>query len=105
MGYVAKDAKNRRGMDCTSTVLISIHCVKLDAVICLGAYAVHKNMLQILFSKCFFTLCVFFILACHVLDCPHNLSYDVINTIGQAFELRYKMFLDDPPQLLTTPKR
>ncbi|CAB3978436.1 SHC-transforming 1-like [Paramuricea clavata] len=43
--------------------------------------------------------------ACHVLDCPQSLSYDVINTIGQAFELRYKMFLDDPPQLLPVPRR
>lgn len=51
-----------------------------------------------------FTLRSFF-LACHVLDCPQNLSYDVINTIGQAFELRYKMFLDNPPELLPVPQR
>nr|1N3H_A Chain A, SHC Transforming protein [Homo sapiens]1OY2_A Chain A, SHC transforming protein [Homo sapiens] len=31
--------------------------------------------------------------ACHILECPEGLAQDVISTIGQAFELRFKQYL------------
>ncbi|XP_048583569.1 SHC-transforming protein 1 isoform X2 [Nematostella vectensis] len=41
--------------------------------------------------------------ACHVCDCGGELAYDVINTVGQAFEIRFKMFLQNPPQAMEVP--
>lgn len=38
--------------------------------------------------------------ACHILECPNGLSQDVINTIGQAFELRFKQYLKNPIALM-----
>ncbi|XP_075217003.1 SHC-adaptor protein isoform X1 [Lycorma delicatula] len=35
--------------------------------------------------------------ACYVLECGGGLAQDVITTIGQAFELRFKQFLTLPP--------
>lgn len=35
---------------------------------------------------------------CHVLECGGGLAQDVITTIGQAFELRFKQFLANKPQ-------
>lgn len=43
--------------------------------------------------------------ACFVLDCGGGLAYDVINTIGQAFEIRFKMFLQNPPLATEVPER
>lgn len=34
--------------------------------------------------------------ACYVLECGGGLAQDVITTVGQAFELRYKEFLTRP---------
>ncbi|KAM9311883.1 SHC-transforming protein 4 [Gastrophryne carolinensis] len=34
--------------------------------------------------------------ACHILECPNTKAQEVINTIGQAFELRFKQFLKSP---------
>ncbi|XP_063782112.1 SHC-transforming protein 4 isoform X2 [Pseudophryne corroboree] len=34
--------------------------------------------------------------ACHILECPNSKAQEVINTIGQAFELRFKQFLKSP---------
>lgn len=39
--------------------------------------------------------------ACHILECPEGLAQDVISTIGQAFELRFKQYLRNPPKLVT----
>ncbi|XP_041366256.1 SHC-transforming protein 1-like isoform X2 [Gigantopelta aegis] len=36
--------------------------------------------------------------ACHVLECGGGLSEDVVTTIGQAFELRFKMYLNKKPK-------
>lgn len=42
--------------------------------------------------------------ACHVFDCP-EVSHLVLSTIGQAFELRYKLYLNQPtPNALTVPE-
>ena len=42
--------------------------------------------------------------ACHVFDCP-EVSHLVLSTIGQAFELRYKLYLNQPtPNALTIPE-
>ncbi|CAD5123728.1 unnamed protein product [Dimorphilus gyrociliatus] len=30
---------------------------------------------------------------CHILECGNKSSHDILNTLGQAFELRYKQFL------------
>ncbi|XP_024947119.1 SHC-transforming protein 1 isoform X2 [Cephus cinctus] len=35
--------------------------------------------------------------ACYVLECGGGLAQDVISTVGQAFELRFKEFLTKPP--------
>ncbi|KAM7152015.1 SHC-transforming protein 4 isoform 2-T2 [Macrochelys suwanniensis] len=40
--------------------------------------------------------------ACHILECPNGMAQDVINTIGQAFELRFKQYLKNPPTLITS---
>ncbi|XP_051039458.1 SHC-transforming protein 4 [Phodopus roborovskii] len=34
--------------------------------------------------------------ACHILECHSGMAQDVISTIGQAFELRFKQFLKNP---------
>ncbi|EHH27304.1 SHC-transforming protein 4 [Macaca thibetana thibetana] len=34
--------------------------------------------------------------ACHILECHNGMAQDVINTIGQAFELRFKQYLKNP---------
>uniref|UniRef100_A0A9L0S2S4 SHC adaptor protein 4 n=1 Tax=Equus caballus TaxID=9796 RepID=A0A9L0S2S4_HORSE len=34
--------------------------------------------------------------ACHILECRNGMAQDVINTIGQAFELRFKQYLKNP---------
>lgn len=43
--------------------------------------------------------------ACHVLRCVDGLAQDVINTIGQAFELRFKEYLKNPPRAVTPMDR
>uniref|UniRef100_A0A8C0J4J2 SHC adaptor protein 4 n=1 Tax=Chelonoidis abingdonii TaxID=106734 RepID=A0A8C0J4J2_CHEAB len=40
--------------------------------------------------------------ACHILECPSGMAQDVINTIGQAFELRFKQYLKNPSTLITS---
>uniref|UniRef100_A0A8D0H328 SHC adaptor protein 4 n=1 Tax=Sphenodon punctatus TaxID=8508 RepID=A0A8D0H328_SPHPU len=40
--------------------------------------------------------------ACHILECPNGIAQDVINTIGQAFELRFKQYLKNPSALITS---
>ncbi|XP_025770974.1 SHC-transforming protein 1 [Puma concolor] len=42
---------------------------------------------------------------CHILECPEGLAQDVISTIGQAFELRFKQYLRNPPKLVTPHDR
>lgn len=43
--------------------------------------------------------------ACFVVDCGGGLAYDVINTVGQAFEIRFKLFLQNPPLATEVPER
>ncbi|KAL3867250.1 hypothetical protein ACJMK2_044466 [Sinanodonta woodiana] len=43
--------------------------------------------------------------ACHVLECGGGLAEDVITTIGQAFELRFKEYLRKQPKPVTLPDR
>ena len=45
--------------------------------------------------------------ACHVIECGGNLAQDVITTLGQAFELRFKHYLAQRqlPQPVTVPER
>ncbi|XP_072726990.1 SHC-transforming protein 4 isoform X2 [Ciconia boyciana] len=40
--------------------------------------------------------------ACHILECPNGMAQEVINTIGQAFELRFKQYLKNPSSLVTS---
>ncbi|XP_032838939.2 SHC-transforming protein 4 isoform X2 [Tyto alba] len=40
--------------------------------------------------------------ACHILECPNEMAQEVINTIGQAFELRFKQYLKNPSSLVTS---
>nr|XP_006005425.1 PREDICTED: SHC-transforming protein 3 [Latimeria chalumnae] len=43
--------------------------------------------------------------ACHILECCDGLAQDVISTIGQAFELRFKQYLQCPSKLPTLHDR
>uniref|UniRef100_A0A8C0C1T3 SHC adaptor protein 4 n=1 Tax=Buteo japonicus TaxID=224669 RepID=A0A8C0C1T3_9AVES len=43
--------------------------------------------------------------ACHILECPNGMAQEVINTIGQAFELRFKQYLKNPSGLVTSNER
>lgn len=43
--------------------------------------------------------------SCHVLECGGGLSEDVITTIGQAFELRFKEYLKKQPKPVHLPTR
>lgn len=43
--------------------------------------------------------------ACFVLECGGGLAQDVITTIGQAFELRYKQFMKKTPSTSPTDER
>ncbi|XP_031978977.1 SHC-transforming protein 4 isoform X2 [Corvus moneduloides] len=40
--------------------------------------------------------------ACHILECPNGMAQEVINTIGQAFELRFRQYLKNPSSLVTS---
>lgn len=37
--------------------------------------------------------------ACHILECCDGLAQDVIGSIGQAFELRFKQYLQCPSKV------
>ncbi|XP_003227676.4 SHC-transforming protein 4 isoform X2 [Anolis carolinensis] len=43
--------------------------------------------------------------ACHILECPTGVAQEVINTIGQAFELRFKQYLKNPSAVITSNER
>ncbi|NWT83405.1 SHC3 protein, partial [Lanius ludovicianus] len=43
--------------------------------------------------------------ACHILECCDGLAQDVISTIGQAFELRFKQYLQCPSKTPNFPDR
>ncbi|XP_061101289.1 SHC-transforming protein 1-like isoform X1 [Conger conger] len=43
--------------------------------------------------------------AVHILECPEGLAQEVIHTIGQAFELRFRQFLKNPSSLIATKQR
>ncbi|XP_078531768.1 SHC-transforming protein 3 [Lissotriton helveticus] len=43
--------------------------------------------------------------ACHILECCNGLAQDVISTIGQAFELRFKQYLRCPSKMPAFPDR
>lgn len=43
--------------------------------------------------------------ACQVLECGGGLAEDVITTVGQAFELRFKEYLKNQPKPVTAPDR
>ncbi|KAK1120153.1 hypothetical protein AOXY_G38755 [Acipenser oxyrinchus oxyrinchus] len=43
--------------------------------------------------------------ACHILECPDGLAQEVISAIGQAFELRFRQFLNNPLPLMTPQDR
>ncbi|XP_060550018.1 SHC-transforming protein 2-like [Pantherophis guttatus] len=43
--------------------------------------------------------------ACHILECCDGLAQSIINTVGQAFELRFKQYLHSPPQTVASQER
>lgn len=43
-----------------------------------------------------------FVLACHILECPHGRASEVLNSIGQAFEARFRQLLSQTSTLLST---
>ncbi|XP_024150596.1 SHC-transforming protein 3 [Oryzias melastigma] len=40
--------------------------------------------------------------ACHILECPHGRASEVLNSIGQAFETRFRQLLSQTSTLLST---
>uniref|UniRef100_A0A3Q1F9W5 SHC adaptor protein 4 n=1 Tax=Acanthochromis polyacanthus TaxID=80966 RepID=A0A3Q1F9W5_9TELE len=40
--------------------------------------------------------------ACHILECPQGRGSEVINSIGRAFETRFRQLLSQTPSLLST---
>lgn len=70
----------------------------LYGVVLLSFLHLGENQLIFAFLFLFWT-------ACFVVDCGGGLAYDVINTIGQAFEIRFKMFLQNPPLATEVPER
>ncbi|XP_020496826.1 SHC-transforming protein 1 [Labrus bergylta] len=43
--------------------------------------------------------------ACHILECPRGRANEVISSIGQAFEARFRQLLSQPPSLLSNNTR
>ncbi|XP_075934885.1 SHC-transforming protein 1-like [Anarhichas minor] len=43
--------------------------------------------------------------ACHILECPKGRASEVINSIGQAFETRFRQLLNHTPSLLSNNPR
>ncbi|XP_059201635.1 SHC-transforming protein 4-like [Centropristis striata] len=43
--------------------------------------------------------------ACHILQCPRGCAVEVINSIGQAFETRFRQLLSHTPSLLSNNPR
>ncbi|TDH16866.1 hypothetical protein EPR50_G00002480 [Perca flavescens] len=43
--------------------------------------------------------------ACHILECPRGCAGEVINSIGQAFETRFRQLLSHTPSLLSNNPR
>uniref|UniRef100_A0A3Q0STA9 SHC adaptor protein 4 n=1 Tax=Amphilophus citrinellus TaxID=61819 RepID=A0A3Q0STA9_AMPCI len=43
--------------------------------------------------------------ACHILECPEGQATEVINSIGWAFETRFRQLLSQTPSLLSTSSR
>ncbi|XP_039987082.1 SHC-transforming protein 1-like [Xiphias gladius] len=43
--------------------------------------------------------------ACHIMECPQGRACEVINSIGQAFETRFRQLLSHTPSLLSTNSR
>ncbi|XP_029310757.1 SHC-transforming protein 4-like isoform X2 [Cottoperca gobio] len=43
--------------------------------------------------------------ACHILECPRGRAGEVINSIGQAFETRFRQLLSQTPSLLSNNPR
>lgn len=43
--------------------------------------------------------------ACHILKCPQGQASEVINSIGQAFETRFRQLLNHTPSFLSTNPR
>ncbi|XP_034536489.1 SHC-transforming protein 3-like [Notolabrus celidotus] len=43
--------------------------------------------------------------ACHILECPRGRATEVIDSIGQAFETRFRQLLSQPQQLLSNNLR
>ncbi|XP_035484023.2 SHC-transforming protein 3-like isoform X1 [Scophthalmus maximus] len=43
--------------------------------------------------------------ACHILECPQGRACEVINSIGQAFETRFRQLLSHTPPLVSTNPR
>ncbi|XP_014816773.1 PREDICTED: SHC-transforming protein 1 isoform X2 [Calidris pugnax] len=112
VAYVAKDPVNQRGEatpggpQCQSPILWVFHLSsvwwggrgtpKREALGCTGqAGGLGSFMLGFPVPSP----------ACHILECPEGLAQDVISTIGQAFELRFKQYLKNPPKLVTPHDR
>ncbi|XP_028257264.1 SHC-transforming protein 1-like [Parambassis ranga] len=43
--------------------------------------------------------------ACHILECPHGQAAEVINSIGQAFEARFRQLLSQTQSILSSTPR
>lgn len=80
-----------------------------------GLRCVNANLSPILWILCYknmickceqcLTTYTLILSACHILECPEGLAQEVINTIGQAFEKRFRQFLSSPPSHTVAKER
>lgn len=72
-------------------------CVPMQATANFIGYVakdpIHERGTSVCYVSCLLLTCFLFS-ACHVFECED--SQYVLTTIGQAFELRYKMYLLNP---------
>ena len=101
-----------------SVIIQDTYCVLCTAAENAHAYTVFffacNSKYFSIFAYCFqihvaaaslLVMCASSSLACHILECSEGLAQEVISTIGQAFELRFKQYLKNPPKLVTPHDR
>lgn len=129
VAYVAKDPVNRRGelisqwiksiytVTCIQELqiletaminpgILTFACLFIESSVIIWPKSCVKKHVGI--SECAkifnpsFPHSVFVFIACHILECSDGLAQDVISTIGQAFDLRFQLYLQCPSSKLSS---